>query len=329
MLAAVLALNIAAWAAAISLFHNHALLFGSALLAYGLGLRHAVDADHIAAIDNVTRKMMQDGKRPAAVGLFFSLGHSTIVVSVSLVLAIGAAGLKARLAILTDFGIVFGMAISAAFLLVLAALNMAVFYATLRTFRRTKREGLYREDDLAVLNRGPLGRLFLRLFRLVNHSWHMYPIGVLFGLGFDTATEIGLLGLSAAQGARGLPLWTIMMFPALFTAGMSLIDTIDSVLMVQAYGWALIKPLRKLYYNLTVTGLSVAVALAIGGVEMLALLRDRLNLSGSFWRAVALAGSNLGMLGYLIIALFAVNWAVSVLIYKLKGYDHIPLEAVE
>src|SRR5579872_5741446 len=167
------AFNVGAWVWAFTAFHAYPLLLGTALLAYGFGLRHAVDADHIAAIDNVTRKMMQDGKRPAAVGLFFSLGHSTIVVSVSLVLAIGAAGLKARLAILTAFGIVFGMAISAAFLLVLAAMNMAVFYATLRTFRRAKRDGLYREDDLAVLNRGPLGRLFLRLFRLVNHSWHM------------------------------------------------------------------------------------------------------------------------------------------------------------
>jgi high-affinity nickel-transport protein len=327
----VILLNVASWLVAFMLFGDHPLLLGSAVLAYGFGLRHAVDADHIAAIDNVTRKLMQEGKRPVGVGLFFSLGHSTIVIGLSLALATMAARVKGDFAALANFGGLVGMTVSSAFLLALAAMNLAVFAATLRTFRRARKHGYCEPEDLKLIlaKRGLAGRLFLLLFRLVDSSWHMYPIGLLFGLGFDTATEIGVLGLSAAEGTRGLAIWAIMIFPALFTAGMSLIDTADSLLMCQAYNWAFVKPMRKLYYNLTITGISVAIALGVGGVEALAIFQDHWNLPGAFWRNIALVSGNFTFLGYFIVGLFVVSWTVSVLIYKWRGYDGIEVKTAE
>jgi len=318
-------LNVASWTVALGLFHGHALLLGSAVLAYSLGLRHAVDADHIAAIDNVTRKLMQEGKQPVAAGFFFSLGHSTIVVALSLVLAATAAGMKDHIAFLRDFGGSFGVAASSAFLFVLAIMNVVVLRAIMRTFRRVKNGGRCEEADLNLLlaRRGLASRLFARLFQLVSHSWYMYPIGLLFGLGFDTATEIGLLGLAAAEATRGLNVWTIMVFPALFTAGMALIDTGDNVLMLGVYRWSFIKPLRKLYYNLTITAISVAVAVVVGGIEALGLVQGRWNLSGPFWHAVAVASDNSGLLGGAIIAVFIVSWLASLLVYRLRRYDEI------
>jgi high-affinity nickel-transport protein len=326
-----IAANIIAWAWALVAFHSYPTLLGTALLAYTFGLRHAVDADHIAAIDNVTRKLMQQGKRPVGVGFFFSAGHSTIVFGLSAAVAITAVAIKDQFESIENFGDVAGTLISAFFLLAVAIMNVLILVALYRTFRRVRAGGVYNDEDLDLLlaRRGFFGLLFRGLFRLIHHSWQMYPIGVLFGRGFDTATEVGLLGISAAEASKGLPIWSIMVFPALFTAGMALIDTTDSILMLGAYGWAFAKPLRKLYYNITITSVSVLVALIIGGLETLGLVQGQLNLSGPFWDPIASLNNNFGILGYVIIGIFAVSWIVSVIFYKLQRYDDIEVRAAE
>ncbi len=317
--------NIGLWALAVLMFRHYPVLLGTAFLAYGFGLRHAVDADHIAAIDNVTRKLMQQGQRPAGVGFCFSLGHSTIVCGLSAAVAISAVAIKSRFTAFQAFGDIAGTLISACFLLTIAAINGLVLIAIFRTFRRVKAGGAYEDEELDLLlaRRGFFGRLFRFLFRLVNHSWQMYLVGILFGLGFDTATEVGLLGISAAEASKGLAVWSIMIFPALFTAGMCLIDTTDSLLMLGAYGWAFAKPIRKLYYNVTITAVSVLVAVVVGGLETLGLVQGELNPSGDFWNMVAALNNHFGLLGYVIIAIFVVSWIVSVLLYKLNRYDEI------
>ncbi len=321
------AANIAAWVWALAAFHDYPVLLGTAALAYTFGLRHAFDADHIAAIDNVTRKLMQDGKRPVAVGFFFSLGHSTIVVALSIAIALTATALKDKFDSFTSIGGVIGTMVSAFFLFAIAAANIFVFVSIYKTFQTVKAGGRFVEEDLdlALSNRGLLGRLFRRFFRLVERSWHMYPLGVLFGLGFDTATEVGLLGISAAQAAQGMSIWSIMVFPALFTAGMSLMDTSDSILMLGAYGWAFVKPIRKLYYNLTITGVSVVVAVVVGGLEALNLIGIQLGLTdgGGFWGAIGAINDNFGILGYVIVGIFGVGWLVSFIVYRVNRYDDI------
>jgi len=321
------AANILLWVAAIITFHNYPVLLGTSFLAYSFGLRHAVDADHIAAIDNVTRKLMQEGQRPVAVGFFFSLGHSTIVFGLSAAVAITAVVIKDRFNSIETFGNIAGTLISALFLLAIAVMNIVVLVAIFRTFRRVKAGGAYADENLNLLlaRRGFFGRMFRGLFRLVSHSWQMYPVGVLFGLGFDTATEVGLLGISAAEASKGLNIWSIMLFPALFAAGMALIDTTDSILMLGAYGWAFAKPMRKLFYNLTITSVSVLVALIVGGIEVLGLAQGEFNLTGAFWNPIAALNNNFGLLGYLIIGLFTLSWIISILIYRLKRYDDITL----
>ncbi len=320
-----LCLNGAAWLWAIASFRSYPVLLGTALLAYTFGLRHAVDADHIAAIDNVTRKLIQEGKRPAGVGLFFSLGHSTVVVLASVAIAAGATAFKDRLESVHAIGGIVGTTFSASFLLILALLNLVILRHVYRTFLHVKAGGDYVEDDLNVLlaKGGVMARLLGPVFRLVRSSWHMYPLGILFGLGFDTATEVGILGLSAAEASKGLPLWSILVFPALFTAGMTLIDTTDSVLMLGAYGWAFVKPIRKLYYNLTITLVSVLIALAVGGAEVLGLVRDQLRLEGPFWGAVGDLNDHFGTIGYSIILIFVMSWIVSIIVYRAKGYDKL------
>jgi nickel/cobalt transporter (NiCoT) family protein len=213
--------------------------------------------------------------------------------------------------------------VSAGFLFLVAAANLFILLSVYRTFRDVRRGGAFVEEDLDRLlaQRGLLGRVFRPMFRLVTRSWHMYPLGFLFGLGFDTATEIGLLGISAAEASRGLPIWSIMVFPALFTAGMSLIDTTDGILMLGAYGWAFIKPIRKLYYNLTITFVSVVVAVLIGGIEALGLVADQMKLEGPFWRWIGALNENFGSLGYLIIAIFVGSWIVSIAVYRLGRFD--------
>ncbi|HEY4406705.1 MAG TPA: HoxN/HupN/NixA family nickel/cobalt transporter [Xanthobacteraceae bacterium] len=323
-----IAVNVAAWAWALSAFHDYPVLLGTAFLAYGFGLRHAVDADHIAAIDNVTRKLMQEGKRPVAAGFFFSLGHSTVVVLASIGVAVAAAAFKDQLEDYHSIGGVIGTSVSAAFLLLIATINVVVLANVYRTFRRVKNGNAVADEELNLMMAG--GGLFARacrsLFRLIGASWHMYPLGFLFGLGFDTATEVGLLGISAAEASNGLSMWSILVFPALFTAGMTLIDTTDSILMVGAYGWAFVKPIRKLYYNMTITFVSVIVAVIVGGVEALGLVADKLGLQGGLWDAVASLNDNFGALGYLIIGIFAASWIVSVLIYRFKGYDRLEMQ---
>jgi high-affinity nickel-transport protein len=319
------AVNIGLWVLAVMTFRHYPVLLGTCFLAYSFGLRHAVDADHIAAIDNLTRKLMQQGKQPVGVGFFFSLGHSTIVFGLSAAVAGTAVAIKHRFDAIETFGNIAGTLISALFLLAIAGMNILVLVSVVQTFQRVKSGGVYIDEDLNLLlaRRGFFGRVFRGLFRLVNHSWQMYPVGVLFGLGFDTATEVGLLGVSAAEACKGLPIWSIMVFPALFTAGMALIDTTDSILMLGAYGWALAKPLRKLYYNITITSVSVLVALIVGGIEALGLIQGELKLSGPFWDPIVLLNNNFGILGYVIIGIFMVSWIVSVLLYRLKRYDDI------
>jgi nickel/cobalt transporter (NiCoT) family protein len=323
--AALIAANVAAWAWALIAFHDYPVLLGTAFLAYSFGLRHAVDADHIAAIDNVTRKLMQEGRRPVAAGFFFSLGHSTVVVLASVGIAVTAGLLQSRFAAFKEVGGVIGTSVSALFLFAIALANLVVLGGVYRAFQRVRRGESAQDGDLDALlvQGGLLGRLFRPLFRLIARSWHMYPLGFLFGLGFDTATEIGLLGIAAAEATRGLPIWSILVFPALFTAGMSLVDTTDSVLMVGAYGWAFVKPIRKLYYNMTITLVSVLVALIVGGIEALGLIAGQLELEGGFWSAIGALNDSFGTLGYLIIGVFAVSWLVSVAVYRLKGYDLI------
>ncbi|HTF33782.1 MAG TPA: HoxN/HupN/NixA family nickel/cobalt transporter [Myxococcota bacterium] len=315
--------NLLAWAWALIAFRGYPVLLGTGLLAYSFGLRHAVDADHIAAIDNVTRKLMQEGKRPIAVGFYFSLGHSTIVIFASVAIALTATAFKNHIDAFREVGGVVGTLVSALFLFAIAFANMFVLLRVYQTFERVRQGDPVVEDDLSTLlsQRGVLGRLFRPVYRLISRSWHMYPLGFLFGLGFDTATEIGLLGISAVQASKGLPIWSILVFPALFTAGMALIDTTDGVLMVAAYGWAFVKPLRKLYYNLTITAVSVLVALLVGGIEFLGLIADKLQLVGGFWSAVTALNDNFGDLGYVIVGVFVVSWLISVLVYRLMGYD--------
>jgi high-affinity nickel-transport protein len=317
--------NIGAWVWALVAFRHHPLMLGTAFLAYGFGLRHAVDADHIAAIDNVTRKLMQQGKRPVAVGLMFSLGHSTIVVIGSMVIAGTAITLQHRMDAARAVGGIIGTAVSVLFLFAIGVVNVVVLYSVYRAYRRFRGGEPYVDEDFDLLlgNRGFLARIFRPMFMMIRSSWHMYPLGVLFGLGFDTATEIGLLGIAASEASKGLSLWAILVFPALFAAGMSLVDTTDNILMLGAYGWAFMKPIRKLYYNMTITAVSVLIAFAVGGVEALGLLGGQLHLTGPVWGFVAKLNGNFGLLGYGIVGLFVVSWILSIAFYKWRGLDRL------
>ncbi len=324
MFAMLVAANIAAWGWAFSLFHAQPLMLGTALLAWGLGLRHAVDADHIAAIDNVTRKLMQDGQRPIAVGFWFAIGHSGIVLIAAVAIALTANALS-QFEAFKQVGGVVATTISALFLFTIAAMNLIILRSVWRTFGHVRRGGAYVEEDLDLLlgNRGLLARLFRPMFRLVTQSWHMAPLGFLFGLGFDTATEVAILGLSASQAADGLSIGTVLVLPVLFAVGMALVDTADGVVMLGAYEWAFVKPIRKLYYNITITLISAIVAIAIGGIETLALIGSKLGLSGGVWDAAAALGENFNGLGFAIIALFVACWVLSFAIYRWKRFDEI------
>jgi high-affinity nickel-transport protein len=312
-----IAANVAAWAWAFAVFGDRPTVMATALLAWVFGLRHAVDADHIAAIDNVVRKLMQAGGTPRSAGLYFALGHSTIVVVATMLLALGVVSLGGD-SFLRDIGGLIGTSVSAVFLLVIAAINLVIFVGLWRTFRIARARGAHDAEGLEALlaNRGFLARLLGPMFRLVTKPGHMYPLGFLFGLGFDTATEIGLLSISAGEAAHGASLADVLVFPALFASGMALVDTADSALMVSAYRWALVDPLRKLWYNLTITGASVAVALFIGGIEALGLIVDRLGLTGGVWTLVDGLNESLANVGLAVIALFAIAWLVSVVLYR-------------
>jgi high-affinity nickel-transport protein len=318
-----LAANALIWAWALIALAGRPALLGTALLAYVLGLRHAVDADHIASIDNVVRKLMQEGKRPFSVGLFFSLGHSLAIALAVAAIAAAAFALEGRFLQFKSIGSVIGTGASAFFLLAIAGINLVILRGVWRSFRRARRGEPVAEQELNLLlsGRGFLARIFRPLFRMVSRSWQMFPIGFLFGLGFDTATEISLFTVAASQASGGMTFGTIMIFPALFTAGMTLLDTTDSVLMVGAYGWAFLNPIRKIWYNLTITAVSVAVALLIGGIEALGLIADKLGLEGAFWNMIGNLNAGVANFGYLVVGIFLVSWAVSYLLYRWQRLD--------
>ncbi|HEX3706885.1 MAG TPA: HoxN/HupN/NixA family nickel/cobalt transporter [Mycobacteriales bacterium] len=300
---------------------GHVQLFGlgTGILALTLGMRHAFDADHISAIDNTTRKMMADGKRPMSVGFWFSLGHSSIVFVMSVVLNLGIRALDSQVkngnsGLHSVTGIV-GTSVSGTFLYLIAALNVVILVSIVKIFVELRR-GRFDDEELErqLNQRGMMNRFFGGLARRVDKPWKMYPIGLLFGLGFDTATEVALLVLSGTAVASGLPFWAILALPLLFAAGMSTFDTLDGCFMNFAYGWAFSKPIRKVYYNITITGLSVVVAFAIGTIELLGLLASELDLTGGFWNAMA--DFNINTAGFIIVGLFAVTWAVALGIWR-------------
>jgi high-affinity nickel-transport protein len=292
---------------------------GLGITAYTLGLRHAFDADHIGAIDNTTRKLMNEGQRPLSVGFFFSLGHSTIVFLLGVLVVFGVRGLSGAVenddsALHQATGLI-GPVVSGSFLIVIGILNLIILVSILRVFARMRR-GDFDEAELEeqLDKRGFMTRFYSRATNAVKKPWQMYPLGCLFGLGFDTATEIALLVLAGAGAASGLPFYAILCLPILFAAGMSLLDTIDGAFMNFAYGWAFSKPIRKIFYNITVTSLSVAVALVIGTIELLSVLADKLGLNGGIWDFVS--GLDLNIVGYAIIALFVITWLVALAVWR-------------
>lgn len=324
LLAALITANVAAWIWAFSVFHGDVVMLGTALLAWTLGLRHAVDADHIAAIDNVTRKLMQDGQRPIAVGLWFAIGHSAIVLIAATAIAIAATTLGDFEALGETSGVV-ATIISASFLFAIAIMNLVILRGVWARFQHVRHGGSYVEEDLDMLlaGRGFLARIFRPLFKLVRKSWHMAPLGFLFGLGFDTATEVAILGLSGAHAADGISLSTVLVFPVLFAVGMALVDSADGVIMLGAYEWAFVKPIRKLYYNITITLISALVALVIGGIQTAALLSEKLGLEGEPWAGAMALSAQFNALGFLIIGVFIACWALSYVIYRWQGFDAI------
>ena len=321
-----LVLNVVAWVLAFVAFSvKYPALLGVALAAYTFGLRHSVDADHISAIDNVTRKLMQERKRPTTVGFFFSLGHSTIVVCLTVAIAIAASFIKNVIPSLQGTGGIIGTLVSAFFLYLIAFINLLVLWEIVRTFRKVTRGEDYNDQTLEdFLNqRGLMARFFRPLLKMTDQSWKMYPIGVLFGLGFDTATEVGLLGIAGLEASHGLPIAYILIFPLLFMAGMMLLDTTDGILMLGAYGWAFVKPVRKLYYNMNITLVSVLVAFVVGTIEIISIISGPLGLTGGFWGYIN--DLNFGVLGGIIIGVFILSWAISTIIYKVKRYDKIEI----
>jgi high-affinity nickel-transport protein len=291
---------------------------GLGITAYTLGLRHAFDADHIGAIDNTTRKLMTDGQRPLAVGFFFALGHSTIVFALACLFAVGIRGLTGAVddegSTLQQATGVIGPSVSGLFLMLIGIINLLVLISIVRIFRRM-RGGEYAEAELEAQlnNRGLMNRFYGRATNSITKSWQMYPLGVLFGLGFDTATEIALLAVAGSAAIGGLPWYAILCLPILFAAGMTLLDSIDGAFMNFAYGWAFSKPVRKIFYNITVTALSVMVALVIGLIELVAVFTEKLSLTGFPWEDIA--GLDLNYVGYAIVGMFVLTWLVALAIW--------------
>jgi len=310
------AFHLLGWSLYLHYAADHPALIGLGLVAYMFGLRHAFDADHIAAIDDTVRYMLQKGRRPLGVGFFFSLGHSTIVFALAIAITLAAAAVKQDLPELKNIGGVIGASVSGTFLWIIGILNLLVLLDILGVWKRAK-AGTHDHQHLEELlrRRGLLNRLFGgRLQKMLNHSWQLYPLGLLFGLGFDTASEVGLLAMTAGASAGNLPVPAVLCLPILFAAGMTLMDTTDGVLMSKAYHWAFVNPLRKIFYNLTTTAISIVVALLIGTIELLQVLIGMLELHGPFFDFVA--GLEFGALGYLIVGLFLVAWALSVAWWK-------------
>jgi high-affinity nickel-transport protein len=322
--AAVLLLHVLGWGLLVVYGLGHPALLGLGGLAYTFGLRHAFDADHISAIDNTTRKLLQERKKPLAAGFFFSLGHSTVVFVIAVLLGLAVKSMVQSVVSdsgeLRNVGGLLGTSVSGVFLVVIGVLNLAILLDILRVYRRTRR-GQYDQGSLQheLVAGGLMTRIFGRLFRVVSHSWQMYPIGFLFGLGFDTASEVALLAVSAGAAANGVPFLAVLSLPLIFAAGMSLMDTTDGAFMSKAYSWAFSKPIRKLFYNLTVTSLSVFVALFVGLVELSQILIQVLDLQGGVFGFVARL--DFGVLGFLIVGAFAVTWVVAFAVFKVRRVE--------
>jgi high-affinity nickel-transport protein len=326
-----ISVNLALWGAALATASQYPAFLALAVVAYALGLRHAVDADHIAAIDNVTRKLLQEKKKPVGVGFFFSLGHSTVVVLIAVLVGLGATyisnGISNERSPLETVAGLIGTSVSAFFLLAMAVINIVILIQIVQTFRQVTRGGAFDDEslDAHLARRGFFARLFRGLFTTIDASWKMYPVGFLFGLGFDTATEIGLFVLAGTVGSLHLPLSAAFLLPLLFTAGMCLADTTDGVMMLGAYGWAFVKPIRRLFYNMSITLISALVALVIGTIEGLSVIGGQFNLEGPVWDFVGAVGENSGYVGAGVIAIFILSWLLSALIYRINRYDEIEI----
>jgi high-affinity nickel-transport protein len=317
------------WALTILAAARFPSLLPTALLAFGFGLRHAFDADHIAAIDNVTRKLMQEMKKPVAVGFYFAMGHSSVVLIMSALVAAGSTAISSAMASahsgLRVWGGLVGTSVAALVLFAIALMNLIVLAQLLRTFRMVSRGQAYDEREINdyLHKRGFYARLFRPIIKSIDTSWKMYPVGFVFGLGFETATEIALLAISGSFAAQHIPFSVVLLIPLLFAAGMSLADTTDGVLMLGAYGWAFVTPMRKLFYNVTITTISVLVALLVGTIETLGIVAGQLHLSDGLWGVINNANDQFGLLGVAIVAIFLLSWAISTVIYKAKGFDDL------
>ena len=319
--AVIIALHVIGWGLFAIYAPQYPAMAGLGAIAYTLGLRHAFDADHIAAIDNTTRKFLSEGKRQLGVGFFFSLGHSSVVFVMAVAIAVGTRAVESKIPTFQHYGGIIGASVSGFFLWLIGILNLIVLLDILRIYREMK-AGRYDSEQLeeTLTSRGFMARFFGRFFRLMRSSWQMYPLGFLFGLGFDTASEIAFLAITAGVAGRaGVPFAAILSLPVLFAAGMCLMDTIDGAFMTHAYGWAFSNPLRKVYYNITVTSLSVAIALLVGTVELMGVLAGQLGWSGPV--VDFLDALNFQRLGYVIVAMFVIAWAGSIVIWKTRKIE--------
>ena len=321
---AVALLHVVGWGLLLATASQYSALIGIGGLAYSFGLRHAFDADHISAIDNTTRKLLQDGKRPVGVGFFFSLGHSTVVFLIAMLLGFAVRAIVQSVVSddgqLRNIGGLIGTSVSGVFLVLIGVLNLIILLDIIGIYRRMRR-GEYTRTTLEehLVSGGVLTRLFKRLFAVITDSWQMYPIGFLFGLGFDTASEVALLAISAGAASQGLPFAAVISLPIIFAAGMSLMDTTDGAFMAKAYSWAFSNPIRKLFYNMTMTGLSVFVALFVGLIELTQILVQQLRLAGGVWDAIA--NFDLGSVGLVIVGSFVLVWAVAFAVFKLRRVE--------
>ncbi|KAG1383640.1 hypothetical protein G6F60_003354 [Rhizopus arrhizus] len=328
LLAGLACVNIAIWVVSIIVFKPYPSMVGTGTLAYLLGLRHAVDADHISAIDNVTRKLLSTGKQPVCVGLFFSLGHSTVVFITSIIVAATANAVANSIDDFSKIGGIIGTSVSITFLVLIAILNIICMLGVISTMRQVKREGVYTEIDIEeyLMKKGVLGRFFYPVFKFIDASWKMYPLGFLFGLGFDTASEITLLGITAIQATNGMSMWIIILLPLLFASGMALIDSFDSILMLFTYTWAYVNPIRKLFYNLTITSISVVVAIVVALIELFSMVGEQLELDNGWWRFWYFLSDSFEYIGIIIVGAFILTWIVSAIIYRFNGYKKLERE---
>jgi high-affinity nickel-transport protein len=313
--------NVAAWVWAYLAYRDQPVLLGTAFLAYSFGLRHALDADHIAAIDNVTRKLVQSGDRPVSVGSYFALGHSTVVIIAVLIVYWTAAIASEPFKQWQEVGEIISTCVSACFLFAIALINLLAMRDTYRALKKQRQEaGGSIETAIPANGGGIISKLLRPLMNGLSKPSQMYPVGFLFGLGFETATEIALLQVSASSSVKGQSLTNVMVLPVLFTAGMTLVDSVDGMIMVGAYNWAFINPIRKLYYNLIITFVSVVVGVVVGGIELVGLAKDKLNLeAGWFWSTIGTLQDNFGTIGLVIVGVFILTWLVSAIVYRVKG----------